>query len=130
MKKENFLAVLFFSITILVVFILYFHTVFYAVKAFDEITPFKEIHMPVCFSFSEIFELISLLGLHHYFEASNTLYSSIISIRSNPLGDFFVLLVQFFCRKNPVNYHLYSLILHLISTALLDRKSTRLNSSH
>ncbi len=117
--KKNLPFILFFAATILTVFIFYFHTIFFAVKSFDEITPFKEIHMPVCFSFSEIFELISLLGLHHYFEASNTLYSSIISIRSNPVGDFLVLLVQFFCRKNPVNYHSYSLILHLINTAFL-----------
>jgi hypothetical protein len=119
MRKNNLPPILFFTITVLAVFGFYFHTIFYAVKAFDEITPFKEIHLPVCFSFSEIFELISLLGLHNYFEASNTLYSSIISMRSNPLGDFFVFLVQFFCRKNPANYHLYSLILHLISSGCM-----------
>ena len=119
MKKNKLSTVLFFSATVLAVFLFYFHTLFYGVKAFDEITPFKETHLPVCYSLSEMFELISLLGLHLYFEASNTLYSSIISMRSNPLGDFFVLLVQFICRKNPVNYHLYSLILHLLSTAFI-----------
>ena len=119
MKKNNLSFILFFIGILLAVSIFYFPTIFYAVKAFDEITPFKETHLPTCFSLSEIFELISLLGLHHYFEASNTLYSSIVSIRSNPLGDFFVLLVQFFCRKNPINYHLYSLILHLTSTAFV-----------
>ena len=119
MKKNNLSLLLFFWATMLAVFIFYFHTVFYAIKAFDEVTLFKETHLPICYSFSEMFELISLLGLHHYFEASNTLYSSIISIRSNPVGDFLVLVTQFMCGKNSVNYHLYSLTLHLISTSLL-----------
>lgn len=117
--KKNALFFVFLLTTILSVFIFYFPTIFFAIKSFDEVTPFKETHLPVCFSLSEMFDLISLLGLHQYFEASNTLYSSIISLRSNPLGDFLVLLTQFFCRKNPVNYHLYSLILHLISSCFI-----------
>lgn len=118
MKKNTLFFVLLLT-TILSVFLFYFPTVFFAIKSFDEITPFKETHLPVCFSLSEIFDLISLLGLHQYFEASNTLYSSIISLRSNPLGDFLVLLTQFICRKSSVNYHLYSLILHLISSCFV-----------
>src|SRR3989338_11534744 len=115
MKKNNLPFVSFLLATMFAVFIFYFHTIFYAVKAFDEVTVFKEIHLPICYSFSEVFELISLLGPHHYFEASNTLYSSIISIRSNPVGDFLTLITQLICGRNPANYHLYSLILHLIS---------------
>ncbi len=119
MKKNQLTSILYITVVILAVFIFYFTSIFYDVKAFDEITPFKETLFPVCFSLSEIFDLASLLGLHNYFEASNTLYSSIISLRSNPLGDFFILITQFICRKNPINYHLYSLILHIISTGFL-----------
>lgn len=106
-------------IDLVLVFFFYYPTIFYFVKSFDEITPFKEIHMPVCYSLGEIFELISLLGLNHHFEASNTLYSNISSLRSNPVGDFLVLITQFLFKKNPVLYHLYSLCLHLINTALV-----------
>ena len=117
--KPHFLTAIFCILSVSFVLLFYHHTLFYPVKAFDEITPFKELHMPVCYSISEIFELISLLGLNHHFEASNTLYSNIISIRSNPVGDFLVLLTQLICRKNPFKYHLYSLILHLLNTALI-----------
>lgn len=115
-KKTTFIFLIF---TIILTFLFYYQTLFYDIKAYDEITLLKETHLPVCFSLSEIFNLISLLGLHQYFEASNTLYSSISSLRSNPLGDFLILFTQLICKKNPVNYHLYSLILHLISSCFI-----------
>ncbi len=111
--------ILFLSLTILSVFLFYFHTIFYGVKLFDEITPFKETYLPVCFSLNEMFELISKLGLNQHFEATNTLYSNIVSLRCNPFGTFHTLLAQFVFKKNPVSYHLYSLILHLINTGLV-----------
>ena len=104
---------------ILIVFIFYFPTLFYAVKAFDELLIFKETYLPVPFSFSEIPELISNLGLHQYVESSNTLYSTICSLRCNPLGNLLQLFIQFLFQKNPFNYHLYALFLHLINTALV-----------
>ena len=119
MNKKHLPYILFFTATIMAVFIFYFHTLSYGVKAFDELAIFKESYLPIPISFIEITELISNLGLHQHFEASNTLYSNIISTRSNPLGNLLMLLVQFICKKNPVNYHLYSLILHLISTTFV-----------
>ena len=119
MKQNNLPAFFFFTATLLAVFIFYFPTIFYEIKAFDEITPFKETYLPICFSLSEIPELISLLGLKQYFEASNTLYSSITLIRCNPLGVLHSLLIQALFRKEPVYYHLYGLMFHLMNTALV-----------
>jgi len=111
--------ILFLLLTIFSVFLFYFHTIFYGVKLFDEITPFKETYLPVCFSLSEMFELISKLGLHQHFEATNTLYSNIVSLRCNPFGNLLQLFIQFLFKKNVVNYHLYSLLLHLINTGFV-----------
>ena len=106
-------------ITILSVFVFYFHTLFYSIKAFDELTIFKESYLPIPLSFSEILELIFNLGLHQHVESSNMLYSNISSLRCNPFGNFLQLLVQFFFQKNPFYYHLYALFLHLINTAIV-----------
>ena len=133
-KIETNKTFIFCIVTTFLVFIFFAHTLHYGIKAYDELAPFKETHVPTCFSISEIFELISLLGLHQHFESSNTLYSSIVSLRCDPFCAFLHLITQYFLQKNPFNYHLYGLCLHLINTILvfliLDRKSTRLNSSH
>ena len=110
---------LFLIITVVLTFIFYFHTLFYSVKAFDELTIFKEAYLPIVLSVSEIYELISNLGLHQHVESNNILYSSIFSLRCNPFGNCLQLLVQFFFQKNPFYYHLYGLILHIINTILV-----------
>ncbi len=110
---------LFLLATVISIFLFYFRTVFYEVKAFDEIIPLKEAYLPTCNSFSEMFELISLLGLKQHFEASNTFYSHITSLRCNPIGNFLQMFIQVLFRKNPVNYHLYGLFLHIINSILV-----------
>ena len=117
-KKIN-LTFLFITVTVLIVFAFFFHTVFYGLKAYDELTTFDEGYVPLCYSLSEMFELISLLGLNHCFEAANTLYSNIISFRCTPVGVFLYMLHMFIFKKSPVSYHLYSLTLHLINTVLI-----------
>ena len=112
-------TLLFLILTILTVFIFFQHTLHYAVKAYDELAPFLETHVPACFSLSEIFELISNLGLHQHFESSNVLYSNIVSLRCDPLCAFLHLITQYICQKNSFYYHLYGLILHLINTTLV-----------
>ena len=119
MKKNNLPFIAFFAATILLIFVFYFHTLFFAVKAFDEVIPFKETYLPVCLSFSEIPELISLLGLNQHFESSNTLYSNIFSLRCDPFCALLHIVTQFIFQKDPFYYHLYGLILHLINTALV-----------
>ncbi len=116
-QKRKFFYFAFF--TSLVIFLFFFPTIFFKVKAYDELMTFKETYLPVCLSFSEMFELISVLGLRHHFEATNTIYSSLVSIRCNPVGNFLLLLVQALFKKNPINYHLYSLFLHLINSYIL-----------
>ena len=112
-------TVFFLFLVTLITFLFFFSTIFYKVKLFDEIVPFKETYLPACFSFGELVELISLLGLHQHFEATNTLYSNIISLRCNPFGNLLQLLIQFIFKKNPVYYHTYSLILHLINSGIV-----------
>ena len=106
-------------LTLILVFIFYFHTLFYLPKVYDELAIFNETHVPVCFSLKEMLELISLLGLHQHFESSNTLYSNIVSLRCDPLCALLHLITQLLLQKNPFNYHLYSLSLHLINSALV-----------
>ncbi len=112
-------TIIFFSIVILTVFFFFYPTIFYPVKLFDEITPFKETYLPTCFSFSEMFELISLLGLRQHFEATNTLYSNIVSLRCNPFGNLLQLFIQVIFKKKPFYFHAYSLILHLINSGII-----------
>ncbi len=112
-------TIAFLCTTILIIFFFFLHTIFYPVKLFDEIIPFKEVYLPICFSFGEMIELISLLGLDQYFEATNTLYSNIVSLRCNPFGNLPLLFIQLIFKNNSVYYHLYSLILHLINSAIV-----------
>ena len=111
--------IIFCTVTALLIFGFYSHTLFYDIRAYDELAIFKETYLPVCNSFSEMLELISLLGLHRYFEASNTLYSNIVSLRSNPFTNFLQLFTQLIFQKNVILYHLYSLILHVINSVLI-----------
>ncbi len=115
--KQNKIQLLFLSITISIVFLFYFRTIFYGIKTYDELFVFKESLFPIFHSFSEMFEFISLLGLNHHFEAMNTLYSNIVSLRCNPIGNFMQLFIECIFKKNPIYYHLYSLSLHLINTS-------------
>ena len=103
---------------LLIVFIFYLPSIFFGIKAFDESILLKESYLPVCYSISEIIELISNLGLHQHFEAANTLYSNIVSVRCNPFNTLLVLITQLILQKNILLYHLYSLVLHLANTAL------------
>ena len=83
MKNKNLTlheTLTFITITIFCVFIFYFHTLFYSIKAFDELIIFKESYLPIPLSFSEIPELISNLGLHQHVESNNMLYSNIFSL--------------------------------------------------
>ncbi len=112
-------TLVFISITTLSVFLFYFHTLFYGVKAFDELAIFKETYLPICFNIKEVFELISLLGIHQHFESSNMLYSNISSIRCNPFGNLLQLCIQCLFQKNLFYYHIYSLIIHLINSAIV-----------
>ena len=106
-------------LTLAIVFAFFYKSLFFGVKIYDEVIPFKETFLPTCFSISEISELVSLLGLRQHFEATNSFYSNITSIRCNPIGNLAQMLIQFLFKKDPVKYHLYSLVLHLINTTLI-----------
>src|SRR3989339_890043 len=116
---KNQKTILHIAVLLLVVFVFYLRSITYSVKLFDEITILKENYLPVCYSISEIIDLVKRLGLNQYYEATNPLYSNIISLRCNPFGTLHTLIIQFLFQKNFVFYHAYSLILHLINTALV-----------
>lgn len=115
-KKTTFIFLVF---TIILTFLFYYQTLFYGIKAYDELAIFKELHVPTCFNLSEIFELISKLGLKQHFESSNILYSNISSLRCDPFCAFLHIITQFIFQKNVFYYHLYGLTLHLINTAFI-----------
>ncbi len=112
-------TIIFFSVVMLTVLFFFYPTIFYPVKLFDEIIPFKETYLPTCFSLSEMLELISLLGLRQHFEATNTLYSNIVSLRCNPFGNLLQLFIQLIFKKKPLYFHTYSLVLHLINSGIV-----------
>lgn len=116
---KNKTLILFLILTILTVFIFFQHTLNFTIKAHDDLAPFLETHVPTCFSLSEIFELISNLGLHQHFESTNLMYPNIVSLRCDPFCAFLHLMTQFIFQKNLFYYHLYGLLLHLINTALV-----------
>src|SRR3989338_7032679 len=92
------------TLTLAIVFIFFYKSLFFGVKIYDEIIPFKETFLPTCFSISEMYELISLLGLRQHFEATNSFYSNIVSIRCNPMGNLAQMLLQFLLQKEPFKY--------------------------
>lgn len=109
----------FLLLTILTVLGFYFHTLFYPIKLFDEITPFKETFLPVATSLDELLELISKLGIFQHLEATNTLYTNITSVRCNPVDNIIKLFIQLIFQKNVFLYRAYNLFLHTINTALI-----------
>ncbi len=119
LTKEKKMTLCFLFSTILATFLFYFRTIFIDIKSYDELSPFKEILFPIFSSLTEMFEFISLLGLNHHFEAMNNLYSNIVSFRCNPLGNFMQLFIQYLFKTNPVNYHIYSMSLHILSVGLI-----------
>src|SRR3989338_5885417 len=78
---------------------------------------FQETLLPIPKSFMEIFELIKAFGLNHYFEASNLVYSDITNTRRTSVAP--LLFIFWLFQKNASGYHLFSLILHLLNTAIL-----------
>ena len=117
--KNNKSAILFCFCISLFVFLIYAHTLNYPWKLFDEQIIYNETVIPVPRSFSEIFEYIKYLGILSHFEASNPFYSSISNIRCLPMDNLINLFIFYLFQKNPFNYHLFSLILHLLNTSIL-----------
>lgn len=105
--------------SIIVVLLIYIRSIFFDIKAYDELAIFAEEYLPIPGSFFELKEYILNLGLNQHFVAANSVYTNISSFRSNPLGNLLQLTVQFLFKNNPINYHIASLFLHLLNTAIV-----------
>ena len=93
---------------------------------------------PIPNNLSEAFEVISIYSPNFNFESQNLQFSNIVNIRSNPIGSAINILISYFFKKNPLPYHLLSVCIHVINTAiiwlifqrLLNLQTTLRNSSN
>ena len=107
------------SITALIIFIFFMHTLDYSWKYFDEQMIYNETLLPVPISIFETFTYIFNFGLYNFFEASNPFYSSITNLRCNPINTLISLFAYTIFQKNSFYYHLASLILHIFNACIL-----------
>lgn len=112
LKPDN----IFLLITLIIIFLFYFHTIGYSWKNFDENIIYEETILPIPRSFSEIFEIISSFGINNHFEASNPFYSNISNLRGTPVDVIFCLFVFWLFKKSAILYHIFSLFLHLANS--------------
>lgn len=104
----------------LIVFLIYAPTLSRDWQMFDE----KEIYQneslyPTPVYFSELLEILPNFVFNSNFESQNLMFSNIINIRSNTVGATLNVILSFFFKKNPFSYHLLSLCIHLLNTALV-----------
>lgn len=118
-KQENKLFFIFLSISILIVFLFYAHTLNYPWKYFDEQIIYNETVFPQARSIPEIFEYLKYFGLNHHFEASSPFYSSIANLRCDPANTFMTIIVYYLFQKKALLFHLLSLIFHILNACLL-----------
>ncbi len=117
--KANNITNIFCFVTLAIIFIFFLHTLNYPWRYFDENIIFQETLQPIPKSFGEIFEFISAFGIHNYSESANVIYSNISNIRGTPLDTIFNFFILWLFQKNPFNYHLFSLLLHVANSGLL-----------
>ena len=113
--KKDYLACF---LTVLIVSLVFIHTLNYPWKHFDEQIIYKETLLPIPLSFLQIFEYISHFGLNNYIEASNPFYTTIANLRCAPFGALFFLFIFWAFQKSAFAYHALSLVIHLLNTAL------------
>ncbi len=116
MNKKDYIHL---SCTLLIVFLFYAHTIPYPFRDFDESIVFKELIFPVPQSLHELVEYGKQFGFKTYFESSNIFYSKIGNLRCTTINSFLSMFIQLLFQKRAWCYHLFSLSLHLVNSALL-----------
>ena len=106
-------------VCILLVSILFVPTLIRPWLIYDERIIFDGLYFPTASTFGEIFEIIEKFGLNFNALSSNTIYSSNYITRSCPFGQLLGVLLTFFFKREPVFYHAFNLIFHLINTCLV-----------
>lgn len=104
--------------TLLIVFIFFYHTMFYPWRHFDEQIIYNETLLPSPAIFLQLKEYILNFGLINYIEASNPFYTTISNMRCAPGGSLFFLFIFYLFQKSAFAFHTFSLCLHLLNTCL------------
>lgn len=106
------------SLICILVFGVFAHTLDFPWKHFDEQIIYDETILPIPYSLSEFFNFITQLGVNNHFEASSIFHSSVSNLRGTPLDVLFTLCVFMMFKKTAFAYHVFSLVLHIINSAL------------
>lgn len=105
--------------TVLITFIVYSFSLSRGWQLFDERLFYNETLLPIPQSFGEIFEIYKEFGQNAHIESANSFFSNLSAIRSAPLNWFSLITIFYFFKTNPLAYHLFQLIIHLINTTLI-----------
>ncbi len=120
--------------TLIIIFVLFAHTLNYGWRHFDEQIIYNETLLPIPASFSQIIEFVSNFGLNNYIEASNPFYTTISNLRCAPFGTLFFLFIFWLFQKSAFLYHLFSLSIHLFNSLLcfliLNKTGTKVFNSN
>lgn len=107
------------SICLIIVLLIYFHTLDRPWIFYDERVIFEETAIPIPASFSEVFENLSSFGITNNFSSSNLLYTSNSANRSNLFGVPLLLALGALFKKNAMLWHSLNLFLHVLNTTLV-----------
>ena len=102
-----------------IILLFYIHTLGFPFRFYDEDLIYKELIFPIPHSLWELCMYIKEFGLMVYFEASSAFYSKISNLRCNPVNTFVTMVIEMFFQKQAVLYHMFSLLLHILSSLLL-----------
>ena len=110
---------IFLAITLLIVIGVYSISINRPWLPFDERLFYQETLFPIPKTFDEIFEIIPAFILSTNMESANGFFSNYLTIRSAPIAWIILEFLLFFFKANPLGYHLFLLIIHLINTVLV-----------
>ncbi len=125
-KEKSALSILLSDITnldvlicFLIVFILFFQSLFRPWLIYDERAIYEGFHFGSPKSIGELFEFIENFGLNFNIISSNLMYSSNYVTRTSPFGQLLGTILSLLFKKTPFLWHLFNLIMHLINSFLV-----------
>lgn len=80
---------------------------------------FNESLYPASMNFKEILEIISIYAFKSNVESQNLMFSNIINIRSNPIGNVFYIILSYVFSKNAIYFHLLGILIHLLNSCFI-----------
>ena len=118
-KIKNNNGFLYLAGTLLIIFIVYFQSLFRTWQPFDEGFIYNEEFLPIPRTFSEIFQVISSFIPNCHLLSMNSFFSNIVNIRSDPTPWTILIFILYFFKKNAFLYHIFQLSIHLINALLV-----------